>query len=273
MLPSARSVTRLSARGRSSVESQKSSAWRATSSSVQLRRELRLQRLLAVVHVGGRLADHLDVPQRVLERVRAEVEVVEPERLLEDRRVRLLGQREHGLAVVEHVVAPDLVGPVGEPVRVRGTAGGQQQRGRVRGAARDDDDVGRERLLRASRSTTTPVTAVPAAFVSSRSARAPVSSVTLRCASAGRTASTSASDFACTRHGKPSHVAQRTQRLLGRSASSSMTPQGAWNGCSPAAARSSESCWMRGSWLTAGCGYGALACGSVGSSPRAPCTW
>ena len=34
MLPSSRSVTRLSARGRSSVESQKSSAWRATSSSV-----------------------------------------------------------------------------------------------------------------------------------------------------------------------------------------------------------------------------------------------
>ena len=58
---------------------------------------------------------------------------------------------------------------------------------------------------------------MPAALVSSRSARVRVSSVTLSCSSAGRTASTSASDFACTRHGKPSHVAQRTQRLLGAS--------------------------------------------------------
>ena len=48
----------------------------------------------------------------------AEVEVVEPERLLEDRRVLLLGQRQHGLAVVEHVVAPDLVGAVGQAVGV-----------------------------------------------------------------------------------------------------------------------------------------------------------
>src|SRR3954454_10753067 len=50
--------------------------------------------------------------------------------------------------------------------------------------------------------------------------------------------------------------------------SSSRMPHGAWNGCSPAASRSSESCWMRGSCETAGCGYGALAGGSVGSSPR-----
>ena len=64
-----------------------------------------------------------------------------------------------------------------------------------------------------SRSTTTPVTAVPAAFVSSRTASAFVHSVTFACSSAGRTASTSASDFACTRHGKPSQVAQRTHAL------------------------------------------------------------
>ena len=36
------------------------------------------------------------------------------------------------------------------------------------------------------------------------------------------------------------------------SASFSSTPQGAWNGCSPIRSRSSESCWMRGSWLTRG---------------------
>ena len=105
-----------------------------------------------------------------------------------------------------------------------------------------------------SRSTATSVTAVPAGFVCSATASAFVSSVTLAYSSAGRTASTSASDLACTRQGKPSQVGQRTQRLNGMFASSSMTPQGAWNGCSPAAARSSESCWMRGSWETAGNG-------------------
>ena len=105
-----------------------------------------------------------------------------------------------------------------------------------------------------SRSTTTPVTAVPRALVSSRTASEFVSSVTLGCSSAGRTASTSASDFACTRQGNPSQVEQRTQRPNGMLASSSITPQGAWNGWWPAAARSSASCWMRGSWLTAGNG-------------------
>ena len=52
--------------------------------------------------------------------------------------------------------------------------------------------------------TTTPVIAVPAGLVSSLTASAPVSSVTLGCSSAGRTEMTSASDLACTTHGKPS---------------------------------------------------------------------
>jgi hypothetical protein len=121
--------------------------------------------------------------------------------------------------------------------------------------------------------TTTPVTDLPDAFVSRRSASASVSSVTLGCSSAGRTASTSASDFACTRHGKPSQVAQRTQALNAGAVSSSRTPHGAWNGWRPMASRSSLSCWMRGSCETAGNGYGPLDHGSVGSSPRAPCTW
>ena len=61
--------------------------------------------------------------------------------------------------------------------------------------------------------TTTRVTWRPPASVSSFTARAFVSSVTFGCSSAGRTAITSASDFACTRQGKPSQVPQRTQRL------------------------------------------------------------
>ncbi len=46
------------------------------------------------------------------------------------------------------------------------------------------------------------------------------------------------------------------QVLFGRSASSSRIPHGAWNGWYPPAASSSDSCWMRGSWDTAGHGYG-----------------
>ena len=84
---------------------------------------------------------------------------------------------------------------------------------------------------------------------------------------------TSASDFAWTRQGKPSHVAHRMQALNAGSVSSSMMPHGAWNGCSPTFAMSSKSRWMRGSCDTGGKGYGADAGGSVGSSPRAPCTW
>ena len=77
-----------------------------------------------------------------------------------------------------------------------------------------------------SRSTTTPVTAVPAAFVSNRRANEPVSSVRFAWASAGRTAITSASDFASTAHGNPSQSRQRTHALNGRFDSSSRMPHG-----------------------------------------------
>jgi hypothetical protein len=78
--------------------------------------------------------------------------------------------------------------------------------------------------------TTTSVTSVPSPFVPSSTASAFVRSVTLGCSSAGRTPSTSASDFACTRHGKPSHSAQRMHVLNAGFASSTMIPHGAWNG-------------------------------------------
>ena len=81
-----------------------------------------------------------------------------------------------------------------------------------------------------SRSTTTSVTVVPAASVSSSTAVALVRSVTFGCSSAGRTPSTSASDLAWSRHGKPSQFMQRMQVLNGGFASSSITPHGAWNG-------------------------------------------
>jgi hypothetical protein len=107
-----------------------------------LRRELRLARLLAAEHRRLRLADHLDVAKRIVSRLAGEVEVVQPERLLEHGRVLVLGQREHGLAVVEHVVAPDLVGAVREPVRLLVGRGDEQQLRRVRGTTGEHDEIG-----------------------------------------------------------------------------------------------------------------------------------
>ncbi len=76
----------------------------------------------------------------------AEVEVVQPERLLEHGRVLLFGQREDGEAVVEHVVPADLVGAVRKAVRMLVVGRREQQLGRVGRAARRDDDVRREAL-------------------------------------------------------------------------------------------------------------------------------
>ena len=91
-----------------------------------------------------------------------EVEVVEPERLLEDRRVRLLGEREHRLAVVEHVVAADLVGAVGQPRRVGVAGRREQQPARCWPRRRTTTTMSPANVSRTpSRSTTTPVTAVP----------------------------------------------------------------------------------------------------------------
>ena len=86
------------------------------------------------------------------------------------------------------------------------------------------------RSLSPSRSTTTPVTAEPAGFVSSLTTWAFVNRVTLSCSRAGRTPSTSASDLPWTTQGKPSQFIQRTQALCGMSRSARRIPQGAWNG-------------------------------------------
>ena len=196
------------------------------------RREPRLERLLAAVHRRRRLADHLDVAERVVDVAAAEVEVVEPERLLEHGRVLVLGQRQHRLAVVEHVVAADLA-------RTRSRARRGAGRWPTRAAARPSWPR-RTRRRRDRRGTSPSPPSCSDHHAGDRRARrrrsragrprALVSSVTFGYSSAGRTPSTSASDFACTRQGKPSHVAQRTQVLNGGFASSRMTPHGAWKG-------------------------------------------
>ena len=112
-----------------------------------------------------------------------------PERLLEHRRVGLARQREHRLAVVEHVVPPDLVGAVRQAARVRLVRRREQQLGAVRRAAR--------RRPRCQRRTVSRTPAVVDDHAGHRAAgrvglepydlRASVSSVTLACSSAGRT--------------------------------------------------------------------------------------
>ena len=87
--------------------------------------------LLAPEHRRLRLAEHLDVAEGIVELGPAEIEVVQAQRLLIAGRVRLLRDGQHRLAVVEHVVAADLVGAVGEAARVLVVGGREQQAGRV----------------------------------------------------------------------------------------------------------------------------------------------
>src|SRR5215467_7564925 len=74
---------------------------------------------------------------------------------------------------------------------------------------------------------TTPVTSRPDALVCNRNTFASVISVMFGSFKAGRTALTSASDFAPTRHGYPSHVSHRRQGLRCIIASLIRTPIGA----------------------------------------------
>ena len=159
---------------------------------------------------------------------------------------------------MEHVVPADLVRAVGEPVRVPVVGGREQElrpswrrrprrprcrrdRSRVVAVALDLDagdrragGVGRRAWSRG-------------AFVSR---------VTFGCFE-GRP---DAEDLGVGLAPGPATGSRRTSRsgCRGCSAcrlSSRRTPHGAWNGWKPARSRSSDSCWIRGSWVTAGNGY------------------
>ena len=144
-----------------------------------MRRELGLQRLLPPVHRCRGLADHLDVAHGVLEVGVAEVVVVEAERLLEPGVVLLVRDGQERSAVVEHVVAADLVGAVRQPVRVLVRGTGQQELRRVRRACGDDHDRSGEAPLARRRHRRRPRSRVrPDPSVSSRCTAALRSSVT-----------------------------------------------------------------------------------------------
>ena len=95
------------------------------------RRQLRLDGFFALEHRSLGLADHLDVAHRVRESLHAKVKVIQRERLLELGRIRLFRDRQYRCAVVEHIVAPDLIGAVGKPIGVLVISGHQQQFGRI----------------------------------------------------------------------------------------------------------------------------------------------
>ena len=193
------------------------------------------------------------MPERQLRVLGAPVVVVEAERLLEPGLVRRPRDRDHRGVQVRHVVAADDVGGVRQAARVLVARRAQQQRGGVDRAAGRPRRRPRCRPPRCrARSTTTRLTERPDASGSSRVTRAWVRSVTLGCLSAGRTHSTCASALPSVRQGNPSKRSQRMQRPASGSDSSRSTPTGRWNGRWPALTRSSCSCWIRGSWETAG---------------------
>ena len=111
------------------------------------RRQLRLDGLLPAVHRRRRLADHLQVAHRVVEVGVAEVVVVEAQRLLEPGVVGLGRDGQERTAVVEDVVATDLVRAVRQTVGVPVVGAGEQQLRRVGGAGGHHDDVAGEVLL------------------------------------------------------------------------------------------------------------------------------
>ncbi len=78
---------------------------------------------------------------RKLELLVAPVKIIHCNRLLEDGRVFLRRDPEHGAVEMPHVVAPDLAGGICQTVRmfVRGAA--EQERRRINRARRDDYDI------------------------------------------------------------------------------------------------------------------------------------
>ena len=97
------------------------------------------------------LAEHLDVAHRVRPVLAGTVEVVQGQRLLEDRRVRLAGERDEGQVVVPHVVPADQVGGVRQAMRMLVVCRLQQQGSRQDGPRGQHDDVGGERVRGAVR--------------------------------------------------------------------------------------------------------------------------
>jgi hypothetical protein len=77
----------------------------------------------------------------------AEIEVVDRQRLGEGHRLVRRRQRDHRRRVVEHIVPPDLIRTIRQPVRMGGVGGLQQDHRRRRGARCQHHDVAGPALL------------------------------------------------------------------------------------------------------------------------------
>ena len=91
------------------------------------------------------LTEHLDMTHRVGPVLARAVEVVEGQRFLEDRRVRLAGEGDEGQVIVPHVVPADQIGGVRQAIRMLVVCRLQQQGRRKDRPGRKHDDVGGER--------------------------------------------------------------------------------------------------------------------------------
>src|SRR5271157_2789491 len=154
MVPWPSTVIRLSGIGRSSVDSQKSTACWASLSSVHVGAspassgfsplyigpcDLPTIWMLPIgfripdrQHPDGRQvagADHLDVAYREFETRHAEVKIVQAQSLLVLGRVGLFGDGQNSLAVVIHVISSHHVRPVSQPMGVFVVARGKQKLG------------------------------------------------------------------------------------------------------------------------------------------------
>ena len=88
-------------------------------------------------------ADERDVPHGILEVFRTEVEVIDAQRLLENRWVRAFRNGHHHRVGVSHVMAAHDVGTVGQSARVLVVGGAQEKCGRIDCSARHDNHIRR----------------------------------------------------------------------------------------------------------------------------------
>ena len=98
-------------------------------------------RRFALQHFAIGFSQHLDAAQGIFPIVRAKVEIVQAKGFLEDGRVGMFGNGHEGGVVVPHVMAPDHIRTIREPIRVLVVGGAQQKSCGVDCSARNDHNV------------------------------------------------------------------------------------------------------------------------------------
>ena len=104
----------------------------------------RQARLVALHHCPIGFAGELHMAHRKIKVGITEIPIVDCRRFLKHRGVGLMGDRHHSLAVVEHVVAPHLIGAVGQATRMVIVGRHQQQLGGVSRTTADHNQISAE---------------------------------------------------------------------------------------------------------------------------------